>query len=110
MKKGPLFEKQVVEYLRRHGFPYAERRVQGGAKDRGDIAGVPGVVLELKNQKRLSLAEWLDEAEAEAVNAGATVFAVVHKRRGRGDAGEAYCTLPLHVLAHLLEPKSAEAR
>lgn len=106
MKKGPFFEKQVVEYLQAHGFPYAERRVMGGTKDKGDIGGIPGVVLELKNQKRESLAEWVDEAEQEAVNAGVTVFAVVHKRRGKADAGEAYCTLPLHVLTYLLADHS----
>ena len=105
MKKGPLFEKQVVEYLQAHGFPYAERRVMGGSNDRGDVGGIPGVVLELKNQKRLSLAEWVDEAELEANNAGVDVFAVVHKRRGIGNPAEAYCTLPLRVLAGLLEPR-----
>lgn len=106
MKKGPKFEADVVTYLQAHGFRYAERRVQGGQKDKGDVGGIPGVVLELKNQNRLSLAEWVDEAEQEAVNAGVTIFAVVHKRRGKGDAGEAYCTLPLHVLTYLLADHS----
>lgn len=109
MKKGPKFEKDVVEYLQRHGFPYAERRVQGGKNDRGDVGGIPGVVLELKNQNRLSLAEWVDEAEQEAINAGVTLYATVHKRRGKGDAGDAYVTLPLHVFAHLLEPRTLGA-
>lgn len=102
MKKGPLFEAQVVEWLKANGFPYAERRVMGGANDKGDISGVPGVCLELKNQGAAALAAWVDEARVEAGNAGVDVFAVVHKRRGKGDPGEAYVTLPLVVFARLI--------
>ena len=40
MKKGPLFEKQVVVYLQRAFGDTIERRVMGGANDRGDVAGV----------------------------------------------------------------------
>ena len=58
-RKGPAFEGQVVSYLREHGFPQAERRVMGGSRDRGDVAGVPGWVLELKATRALDLAEAL---------------------------------------------------
>ena len=41
MKRGPLFEKQVVVFLRRvFGDGTIERRVMGGKDDRGDVAGV----------------------------------------------------------------------
>lgn len=102
MKKGPLFEAMVVAYLQSHGFPYAERRVMGGRNDKGDVAGIPGVCCELKNCKEMRLGPWLDEAEAEADNADAAIFAVVHKRRGKGDPGEAFVTMPLRVFAAIL--------
>lgn len=102
VKKGPLFEAMVVAYLQSHGFPYAERRVLGGQKDRGDVAGIPGVCLELKNCKEMKLGPWLNEAADEADNANAEIFAVVHKRIGKGDPGEAFVTMPLRVFATIL--------
>lgn len=103
MKKGPKHEADVVAWLHDHGHPYAERRVQGGSKDRGDIGGIPGVVLELKNCNRIELATWVDEARAEAANAGVDVWAVVAKRKGKADPGEAYVITNLTVFAALLD-------
>ena len=59
-KKGSLFEVQVVGFMRGGGFPTVERRAPSGAKDLGDIAGLPGVVIEVKNQKRQALSAWMD--------------------------------------------------
>lgn len=103
MKKGAKFEADVVAWLREHGWPYAERRVQGGSRDRGDIAGMPGVVLELKNCNRVELATWVDEARQEAANAGVDVWAVVAKRKGKADPGEAYVVCDLATFNRLLE-------
>lgn len=102
MKRGPKFEADVVAWLQTHGYPYAERRVMGGNRDRGDIAGVPGVVLELKNCNRIELAAWIDEAQSEAKNAGVDVWAVVAKRKGKGDPGDAYVITNLATFAALL--------
>lgn len=108
MKKGPLFEAQVVGFLQEHGFPFAERRVMGGSRDRGDVAGIPGVCLEIKNQAKQTLAEWLDEAIAEAAHSGRGVERlelpiVIHKRRGRGSAGDSYATMDVWTLVELLK-------
>jgi hypothetical protein len=92
----------VVRWLQAHGFPLAERRALRGRDDRGDIAGIPGVALEVKNCNRTELAVWMDEAKAEAANAGVSTFAVIHKRRGRGDPGEWFVTLPLSVFSELM--------
>ena len=102
MKKGPLAEKLVVDYLAAHGFPFAERRVMGGANDKGDVSGIVGWVLEVKNQAKMALASWVDEAALEAENAKVDQYAVVHKRTGRGDPGEWYVTLPLKVFAQVI--------
>ena len=95
MKKGPRAEKAIVEYLRSIGLEAAERRVMGGKRDRGDVAGLPGVCIESKDQQRQTLAEWLDEAIAEAENApglGRDLPLVWHKRRGKGSAADWYVT------------------
>ena len=73
-----------------------------GSKDRGDITGIPGVVIEAKNQERHSLAEWLEEALSEAANDGADVAAVWFHRRGKGSPGDGYVLLNGHTFAALL--------
>ena len=46
--------------------------------------------VEAKSQARHSLAEWVDEANAEGVNAGADIALVWAHRRGKGSAGDGY--------------------
>jgi hypothetical protein len=100
--KGTAWETQIVTYLRDNGVPHAERRALGGNNDRGDIAGIPGVVVEAKSAARLELAQWLAEVEAERANDGAVVGVVWHKRRGKSSAGEGYVTMSGATLIHLL--------
>lgn len=95
-RKGPAFERDVADYLAANGHPLADRRVKTGAKDRGDIGGVPGWTLECKNEKTISLAAYMEEARQEAVNAGTANYAAVVKRRGKG-VSESYVVLPLAV-------------
>lgn len=87
---GTAAENAVVEYLRDQGFPYAERRALAGSKDRGDIAGIVGAVIEVKNCKVLEFSKWLEEAEQERVNAGAQLAIVVAKRRGKANPKDWY--------------------
>ena len=109
MKKGPLFEKQVVVYLQR-AFDSAsiERRVMGGANDRGDVAGLywhgKPFVLEIKNRNRVELAAWMGELEAECGNADTDMGAVVFHRKGRGagSMGDQYVLMDLRTLVRLL--------
>jgi len=88
--RGTRWESQVVDYLLSRGFKYAERRSLAGARDKGDITGIPGLVIECKSQQRHSLAEWCDEAETERENAGAEYGVAWIKRRGRTSAGAGY--------------------
>jgi hypothetical protein len=92
-RRGSGWERAIVEHLRPNGFPHAERRLAGSATDRGDIAGIPGVVIEAKNQARHSLAEWLDEATREASNDRADLGVVWAKRRGIASAGRGYVVM-----------------
>ena len=57
--KGTAWESAIAAYLQGAGWVHAERRTLSGANDRGDVAGLPGVVIEAKNAPKLSwLAGW----------------------------------------------------
>ena len=96
--KGTAAETAVVRFLQdfqavrdariQSGWPHAERRALHGNADIGDIAGLPGVVLEVKSAKRTELAAWLDELDAEIVNAHADTGVLVVKRRGHTNPGK----------------------
>lgn len=105
-RKGSAFETAVVAYLAEHGFPLAERRVMGGTRDRGDVAGIPGWTLELKATRDLDLAGALTEAKTEAAHAGTLDYAAVIKRRMH-PVGSAYVVLTLDRFTHLLHRKAA---
>ena len=89
MKKGPLFEKMIVEDLRRTFGDSIERRVMGGKNDRGDGAGVfwrgREFVIEAKNVTQLRPKKWFDELEAECGNADTDMGAIVFHRAGVGE-------------------------
>lgn len=91
-QRGTAWESQVVEYLRRWN-PNVERRALGGTHDRGDVAGIVGVVIEAKCVKTVTLGTFVDEAETERVNDDADLGLVWLKRRGRSSAGDAFVVM-----------------
>jgi hypothetical protein len=101
-RRGTAAETAVVEYLRRRGWPHAERRALAGNKDRGDIAGIAGVVCEVKSTKTLDLSGWLREVETEKANADAHLGFVVAKKRGTTDPDGWYAVLTFGQLVTLL--------
>ena len=99
--KGSQFERDVAQYLRENGHRYAERSYGAGRQDdRGDITGLPGLVLECKNHKTMDLAGWIGEAKVERDNAKADYGVVVVKRRGKS-ASEAYAVMTLADFSRL---------
>ena len=106
-QKGSTFEREIVGYFRSHGYN-AERTRAGWSDDRGDVHGVSHPVLgnftiECKNHKTMDLAGWRKELERERLANGGGLGAVVHKKRGEGEAEEQYATLPLGMLVQLLK-------
>lgn len=77
--KGTAAEREVVNYLR-NWWPAAERRALSGNKDKGDVAGIPSTVVEVKAAARLELAKWQRETLTEQENAGALRSVLVVKR------------------------------
>jgi hypothetical protein len=82
-QKGTMAETAVVEFLKKT-WPAVERRTLGGKNDKGDIAGVPNSVVEVKNQKSYKISEWLRETETEKANAGVDYGILVIKPNGVG--------------------------
>lgn len=107
-KKGAGFERMVADYMAADLEQPIDRRVKCGSRDRGDISGLKvcgcDCVVECKNKKRMELSQWVEEAEAERVNAKATFGIVVHKRRGCGkaNAGGNYVTMTLDTFIDIV--------
>ena len=91
--KGTSWESNIVDYLRTAGWPHAERRALNGRRDRGDVAGLIGVVIEAKNEASIRLAAYVAEAEAERANGDADVGVAWIKKRGKTSAGDGYVVM-----------------
>lgn len=95
LDKGAGFERAVVAYLVANGFPRAARAYGAGRSDDvGDIDGVPGYTIQVRNTKRIDLAGTLDDADRQRVTAGSRYSAGIHKRRNRPVA-DAYVVMTL---------------
>lgn len=104
--KGSQWERDCVAALQRAGFKYAERRYGAGANiDKGDITGLPGLVIECKNHKALAIAEWIAEAELERANAKSDYGVVFVKRRGKS-AEEGYAIMTIGQFARLWQERN----
>ena len=102
-QKGTRWENAIVEYLRERGWPHAERRALNGINDKGDVAGVIGVVIEAKDCKTHELAAWLDEANKERDNAGADLGVAWFHRRGKASARDGYVLMDGDTFTWLLK-------
>jgi hypothetical protein len=112
-RKGTAWESAVVAYVR-PWFPWADRVPLSGSRDRGDVTLGPGSpVIEAKNVKQAEWGQALDEANAEARNAGAPFGAVWAKRRGKTNPGDGFVVMDGHswvglTLAAGYGPESVE--
>lgn len=102
-RKGTAWETAIVTHLQAHGATHAERRALAGANDKGDVTGIPGVVIEAKSAARLELGVWLAEAHAERANAGAALGVVWAKRRGKAQPADGYVVMDGATFTHLLQ-------
>jgi glycosylphosphatidylinositol transamidase (GPIT) subunit GPI8 len=82
--KGTAWESALVGYLREHHNPGAHRNVQMGSRDIGDIDGYYLHALEAKAEKAITLADYIAQANREAIHAGMPFGCAVVKRRMKG--------------------------
>jgi len=90
--KGRTAENLVVEFLRQW-WPMAERRRLAGIHDRGDVAGVPRTVVEVKSGAKIELGTWMRELDVEVANDHAEHGVLVIKPRGTTDAAQFYAVV-----------------
>lgn len=100
-QKGTAWETAVVRYLQARDMESVGRQILTGNKDLGDIAGIPGWVIECKNANTANWAAWMDETEVERRNAGADFGLLVVKRRMK-NIDHAYAVLPLKQAVTLI--------
>ena len=101
--KGTRWESAVVDYLRGHGFRWADRIPLSGSKDRCDVTvGPGGPVVEAKNLKQDEWAKGLDEANKGAANAHAPFGVLWAHRRGKGSPGEGFVVMDGATFTDLL--------
>lgn len=100
--KGTAGETAIVEYLKSRGWRYAERRTLSGSKDRGDIAGIAGVVIEAKNANAITPGPWLNEAHVERDNDSSRIGVVWFKRRQTTDPGKWFVLMDGETFTDLL--------
>lgn len=98
---GTAWETALVNYLS-EWWPQVERRALSGAKDRGDTAGIPGVMIEAKAAKEYRLSEWIDEAVTQRGHAGALIGVVWAKRRGKTSPADGYVIMTGSQFVQLL--------
>lgn len=84
--KGRLWENAIVEFLGSAITAETERRRLSGVNDKGDIAGIRGVVIEAKNERTYKIPEWIRESVREAANAKADLGVVWFRLNGRPKA------------------------
>lgn len=99
--KGSGAERAVVAWLKQW-FPYVDRRLAGATLDKGDVSGIPGVTIEIKNHDKMNLSGWLKELEIEMENDKAWTGVVIHKKKGKTDVGQWYASMPAQVWVDLL--------
>lgn len=104
-RKGAGAEVAVVNWLRANGYPDARRYLAGDGRQPGDIDAIPGVALEVKNQKAHDIAGWLRQAEAEAGLDRLPVLVV--KPRGVVDPGQWWAVVRLERMVGLLADDDA---
>jgi hypothetical protein len=102
-QKGTMAETAVVQYLKQF-WPNVERRALQGSKDTGDIAGIPNVIIEIKNHKNYKIPEWIKETEQERENAGVPygILIVKPNRVGTTKVGEWWAILPAEQIASMI--------
>lgn len=103
VRRGKTAEQAVARYLR-EWWPNAVRAVRtasSAAADPGDIAGVPGVILSVKDCATAAWPRWWGEVDDMLAADPAALGVIVEKRRGWADPADWWVHLRLTDLVDL---------
>lgn len=86
-------------------FPHIERRTLSGKYDEGDIAGMVGLCVEIKNHKSYKIPQWLKETKVETENSEADYGLLVIKPNGVGlsSVQDWWCVMTVSQVLDLLQ-------
>ena len=116
--KGNKTERDVASYLRAAGIPTAERRVVTGwhrtdrsDPDLGDIKGVPGICIQVKNLDKTArgnlsgkaLADVAAELKMQRAASGAALGLLIEKRPNNADVGTWWAHLAANDFVALID-------
>lgn len=105
-KAGSQLERDVADHLAATVDDRIDRAVKRGTKDVGDVGGLRfhghKIAVEVKNTSKVSLSTWASEVEVERQNLGALAGIIVHKRHGKGYAGDQWVTMTLDNFVALM--------
>jgi hypothetical protein len=99
--KGTAFESSLLPALATR-WPAVDRSALHGRLDRGDFVNTGRITIEAKNEKRIDLSGYLEEAQAEAWNAGNALYCCIIKRRGVTNPMNQYVLTDVATLLRLL--------
>ena len=80
-EKGKRFERKIASIFREEGYE-ARRSAQycGNTGEAADVVGIPNIHIECKNQNRMCLYDWVDQAVRDSTAAGdGKLPVVIHK-------------------------------
>ena len=83
--KGTWAETQILRAAQANGFPDAYRLALHGAADVGDIQLCKRIIIEAKNEKAISVPQYLRELEVEMINSKSVFGFVCYKTPGLGE-------------------------
>lgn len=105
-------ERDVADHLALLVDDRIDRAVKRGTKDVGDVGGLRfhghKIAVEVKNTAKVELSKWASEVEVERQNLGALAGVIVHKRHGKGYAGDQWVTMTLDNFVALMTEKRVE--
>lgn len=63
-EKGARFERELAAKLREYGYD-CRRTCQKDGRLEADVIGLPGIHIEAKHQEKMSLYDWVEQAERD---------------------------------------------
>ena len=101
-RKGATYEREVGKHLTKaleHRYEALNRSGFDGADGKIDN----DISVEMKNQKTMNLAGWLDQAWEQSEG---KLPVVIHKRRGKSDIGQHYVTMDVATFLELVKHRA----